>query len=463
MRKARLAKITLPEFGMPQEMPELSPEIHKERLARLRGAIASSGLDALAIYADREHCANISWLTGFDPRFEEALLIVGKAGDPVLLTGLENQGMGRAAPLPLDVRLYPPFGLMGQDRSATLPLADLLRDCGLRQGMRIGAAGWKYYGPLETSDPDGWLEIPSFIADTLRLIAGKSGSVRNAGALLMDAETGLRAVLEIDELARFEFAACHVSEAVKRVVRGTRPGMREFEAANLMQPIGLPLSCHQMFSSGPRAWNGLPSPTSRVISHGEAVTTAMGVVGALTCRNGWLVESAEELPAQIRDYPEKLVFPYFEAVADWLENVGIGVEGGGLYERVMARIGDPFFGVLLNPGHLIHVDEWMNSPIFKGSRQRLRSGMALQVDIIPATGGPYFTINMEDGIALLDEAGRAQFAERHPGAWQRVSARRAFMEENLGIRLRPEVLPFSNLASHLPPFWLSPSLAVTLR
>ncbi|MCU0791113.1 MAG: hypothetical protein MUE79_08695, partial [Nitratireductor sp.] len=164
-----------------------------------------------------------------------------------------------------------------------------------------------------------------------------------------------------------------------------------------------------------------------------------------------------------RDYLQKLVFPYFEAVAEWLESVGIGVAGGDLYERVMRRIGDPFFGVSLNPGHLIHIDEWMNSPIFKGSRQKLRSGMALQVDVIPATGGPYFTINMEDGIALLDEEGRAEFADRYPAAWARIEARRAFMEESLGIRLKPEVLPFSNLASHLPPFWLSPSWAVTLR
>ncbi len=463
MRKARLAEVKLPDFGMPDEMPELSPELYAHRLSRLRAAVASSGLDALVIYADREHCANMAWLTGFDPRFEEALLVLGKTGDPVLLTGLENQGMGKAAPLPLDVRLYPPFGLMGQDRSQTLPLADLLGDCGLRAGMAFGAAGWKYFGTLESPDPDRWLEIPSFIADTLRMIAGASGSVRNAGALLMDPENGLRAVIEIDELARFEFAACHVSEAVKRVVRGTKPGMREFDAARLMQPMGLPLSCHAMFSSGPRAWQGLPSPNSRIIERGDAVTTAMGVVGALTCRNGWLVESSDELPAEIRDYPEKLVFPYFEAVAEWLETVGIGVEGGDLHARVMKRIGDPFFGVTLNPGHLIHIDEWMNSPIAKGSRQRLRSGMALQVDVIPATGGPYFTSNMEDGIALLDGAGRAQFAERYPEAWKRIEARRAFMADSLGIHLKPEVLPFSNLASHLPPFWLSPAQAVVQR
>jgi hypothetical protein len=402
MRKAMLAEVKLPEFGVPDEMPELGPQIYASRLARLRAAMASAGLDALVIYADREHCANMAWLTGFDPRFEEAL----------------------------------------------------------SRGMRIGVAGWKYYGPLETGEPASWLEIPSFIADTLRAV---SPQVANAGALLMDPEHGLRATLEIDELARFEFAACHASEAVKRVVFGTRPGMREFEAARLMQPIGLPLSCHPMFSSGPRAWNGLPSPTSKVVERGEAVTTAFGATGALTCRNGWLVESAAELPETIRDYLQKLVFPYFEAVAEWLETVGIGVEGGELFERVMARIGDPFFGVTLNPGHLIHIDEWMHSPIAKGSRQKLKSGMALQIDIIPATGGPYFTINMEDGVALLNEAGRAEFARSYPQAWQRVQARRAFMRDSLGINLKPEVLPLSNLASFLPPFWLSPTQAVVLR
>jgi hypothetical protein len=329
--------------------------------------------------------------------------------------------------------------------------------------MSIGTAGWKYFGPLETATPAHWLEIPGFIADTLRDIAGGTERVFNAGAILMDAETGLRATTGIDELARFEFAACQVSEAVKRVVGGTRPGMREFEAARLMQPIGLPLSCHAMFSSGERAWQGLPSPSSRIIERGDAVTTAMGVTGALCCRNGWLVEDADELPDAIRDYAARLVFPYFVAVAEWLETVGIGVEGGELHARVMRHIGGPFFGVQLNPGHLIHIDEWMNSPIASGSTQRLRSGMALQVDIIPATGGPYFTSNVEDGIALLDERGRAEVAERHPQAWSRILMRRAFMADELGIELKPEVLPFSNLASFLSPFWLSPGRGVIMR
>jgi hypothetical protein len=90
----------------------------------------------------------------------------------------------------------------------------------------------------------------------------------------------------------------------------------------------------------------------------------------------------------------------------------------------------------------------------------LRSGMALQLDIIPATGTAYHTSNIEDGVALADEALRAELAARYPGMWQRIGTRRAFMADVLGITLKPEVLPLSNLAGYLPPLWLSPQLAM---
>jgi hypothetical protein len=37
------------------------------------------------------------------------------------------------------------------------------------------------------------------------------------------------------------------------------------------------------------------------------------------------------------------------------------------------------------------------------------------------------------------------------------------MQDILGIRLKPEVLPFSNIPAYLPPFWLSPRLALRVR
>jgi hypothetical protein len=85
------------------------------------------------------------------------------------------------------------------------------------------------------------------------------------------------------------------------------------------------------------------------------------------------------------------------------------------------------------------------------------------LDIIPATGGPYFTTNIEDGIALADGALRDEFAARYPGAWQRIQARRAFMTEVLGLTLHDDVLPLTNLAAYLPPFLLAADQAMTLR
>ena len=104
----------------------------------------------------------------------------------------------------------------------------------------------------------------------------------------------------------------------------------------------------------------------------------------------------------------------------------------------------------------------MNSPVFPDSTIELRSGMALQCDIIPATGTPYFTTNIEDGVALADESLRTAFARLYPDAWSRIQARRRFMADSLGIDLHPDVLPFSNLAAHLTPFLLRPDRAMTL-
>ena len=41
--------------------------------------------------------------------------------------------------------------------------------------------------------------------------------------------------------------------------------------------------------------------------------------------------------------------------------------------------------------------------------------------------------------------------------------RRAFMAEKLGITLKPEVLPFSNIPAWLPPFWLAPGKVMAMR
>jgi len=454
--KANLARVELPEFGMPETMPVLPTALYAARLGRLRERAEATRYDRLVIYADREHSANMAYLTGFDPRFEEAILIVGASGEPAVVVGNECYAMAGAAPLPLRRHLFQDFSLPSQPRDRSRPLAEILGEEGIARGARIGVVGWKTYGSSEKSD------APSFIVDELRRIAGPSGAVENATGLFIDAADGLRVTNEIEQLAYFEWAACQTSQGVRNLVHGLRPGLTELEAVRLLEWNGTPLSCHLMLTAGPRARYGLLSPSDRRIERGDPFTTAFGIWGALNCRAGFVAADARELPGGVSDYVKRLVAPYFEAVAEWYRALRVGVTGDVLHKVVQRRLGDPFFGVSLNPGHQLHLDEWVNSPIGPGSRIELRSGMALQVDIIPATGTEYFTTNIEDGVAIADEPLRRAFATGYPAAWQRIERRRRFMTDALGIELHPDVLPFSNIPAWLPPFLLEPGLAMTL-
>lgn len=464
--ESELTELDLPEFGMPTTEPNLDAETYRCRLNRLAERARENSYDTFVVYGDREHFANLTYLTGYDPRFEESLLVLditARDAPPTLIVGNEGEGYVDVSPIAdeLTIRRYGSFSLLGQARGEN-DLVDILRETGVRGGTTVGVAGWKYFTPAEVSNPEITVEIPSYIVDTLRELSGDPTRVRNATALLMDSEQGMRATSSIDQLARFEFAACHTSQAVRDVIFGVEPGMTEHEAVQLMDLSGLPLSCHLMLSSGPRAQMGLPSPSTRTIERGNPFTIAYGARGALNSRAGFLVADADELPAEINDYGERLVRPYFEAIAAWYERIGIGVAGHELYDTVHDRIGDSFFGVELNPGHLIHLDEWVDSPVYKGSTETLQSGMTIQMDVIPATDTPYFMTNAEDGVALADEPLRMTFADAYPEAWKRIQHRREFMREVLGIDLAPEVLPFSNIPAYLPPYLCSPERAMKI-
>ena len=105
------------------------------------------GLDRVLVYADREHSANISYLTGFDPRFEEALLVVGRDGEPAILVGNENWGTAGAAPLPMRRHLFQDFSLPSQPRDRSRPLARSWPTRASAPARASGSIGWKTYAP----------------------------------------------------------------------------------------------------------------------------------------------------------------------------------------------------------------------------------------------------------------------------------------------------------------------------
>lgn len=454
-----LTSISLPDFGLPVLEPALPRSLYQARIDRLRSAMVRLQLEAVVIYGDREHVANISWATGYDPRFEEALLVVTQDRRPTLFAGNEGYPYAEIAAGDFERVLWQQLSLMGQPRDKDKGLVSMLQQAGLRPGMAIGLAGWKGFEDESGRYDPNWFETPHYLVSTLKGF----GPVRNIADVLMNPVDGLRILNEADQIARFEYVATLSSQGIKNFVLGARPGASEYEACRNLGLNGFPLAVHVNMCSGPRAKYGLPSPSTRIMELGDPIVVGLGLMGALNCRAGFLARDESDLPAGIRDYVPKLVAPYFVSAVAWYEAIGIGVTGGEVYSSVMAHVGDPFFGIGLNPGHYIHLDEWVHSPMKKNSTIKLRSGMALQCDIIPATGTDYFMSNIEDGIALADHALRGALERSYPETWARISSRRDFMINVLGIKLKPEVLPLSNMAAWLPPFWLSPHMAMAMR
>src|SRR2546423_21144 len=129
--RVELAEIALPEFGLPLEEPTIPAATYEARIAAARQRASDGGYDVLMVYADREHFANLAYLTGFDPRFEEALLIVTPGRMPALLLGNECYGYARIAKVELRRILFQSFSLVAQPRDRSAPLDDILAGEGI--------------------------------------------------------------------------------------------------------------------------------------------------------------------------------------------------------------------------------------------------------------------------------------------------------------------------------------------
>ena len=75
--------------------------------------------------------------------------------------------------------------------------------------------------------------------------------------------------------------------------------------------------------------------------------------------------------------------PYWRAIATWYETLAVGIAGGEVFATITEGLAGETFASALNPGHLIHYEEWMDWPIRAGSDDPIASGMVLQSDIIP--------------------------------------------------------------------------------
>jgi Xaa-Pro aminopeptidase len=441
----RFREIEWPDFGALPEAPERAGAgQYLGRLAEFTERFARAGFSHAAVYADREHFANLAWLTGFDPRFEEALLVMRPGAKPLLLTGNECMGYLPVSPLHPEqwrVERWQPFSLPDQPRDASRGLAEILTDEGIGTGSRVAVVGWKSYGD------DSQFDLPCYLGDALRAAAGE---VRDfTGALIR-----LRESASPEDLAWFEWTGMLASEAMKRVLAAVREGATDYDMLQASRYNGVPLSIHMTLKTGGNRIS-LASARGERARVGDRWSCGIGYWGANCCRCGWVARSAEDAPAGVAEFALR----YFEAMAAWFGALRVGATGDELHRAIHDRLPAEVYRVFLNAGHLIHLEEWLSAPVFAGSDRRLHSGMVMQSDVIPSNPVLYST-RMEDGYALADASLRARLPS---GLLERAARRRAFMGETLGIELTEDVLPLSNLAGIMPLWMLHPRIVASAR
>ena len=457
-RPSALADVPAPKPDAAEPVA-LTDDTMALRLHRVLDAMNRDGLDTLAIWCDLEHGSNFEYLTGFLTRFEEGLLVLQASGEACLVLGNENTKMAAHARLPARMLHCPFFSLPNQPMQGEQPLPQLMRQAGIEPGKHIGVVGWKLFTSAGM-DNQRLFDLPAYVMDALRQAAG-DGEVVNATALMIGPE-GVRRTNNANEVAHYEYGSALASDCVIRTMEALAPGVNELALADLMNAQGQRCSVVTICATGPRYEQGNLYPRSRRLQVGDTVSMTCGYKGGLASRAGYAVSCAEELPCGAQDYLDRLVRPYFEAVTAWLETIRIGMTGGELYDLVDAVLLRSRYNWFLCPGHLTADEEWLCSPVYAGSAEPLRSGMLLQIDIIPSVPG-YGGVGCENGILLADDTLQQELQAQYPELWRRMCARRAWIRRHIGIRIPDEVLPLSSGVGYLRPYLMRKNSAMVCR
>ena len=462
-RNIELASVAAPSPDCTGQPVPLSDETIHERTEKVLAGMRARGLDQLVVYCDVEHAGNFNYLMGFFTRFEESLLLVNADGTMRVVLGNENLNKASKARIAIDsdhVTHAPVFSLPNQPDTVGKPLGDLLREAGVRPGARVGAVGWKLFSAARQNARD-CLDVPAFVADALHDVVGSEGAVVNAADVFIGSD-GARTTNNANELAHYEFGASLASDCVLDAMDAIAPGVSEMELGDRLVRYGQHTSVVTIAASGPRFIKANMFPTTTSVGVGDPIALTVGYSGGLSSRSGYAVACADELPEGSEDYLERIAVPYFNAYAQWLEAVHVGMRGGELFEEIERVLPRAEYGWSLCPGHLTAEEEWLCSPVYEGSGEVLRSGMLFQIDIIPSVAG-YVGVSAESTVALADAALRAELAEQYPELWSRVCSRRAYLREKLGINVNEDVLPMCGTVAYLRPYMLAKDKALVVR
>lgn len=440
LRKIGLGVVPRPISEAPVPI-ELTDQTMQERHRRVLTRMTEQGLDCLVIYADKEHGGNFEYLTGFIPRFEEALLVIQR-DKQYLLLGNENLKMAQYARIDAVAVHVPQFSLPNQPLVGFRTLEVIFQELGLTG--RVGVVGWKLFTVSEEC-----YDVPHYIVAAL---GGCSGAeLCNATGLFIDPETGVRIQNNANEIAHYEYGASLASFGMLHALEALDLGKSETEIGGLLNGQGQTTNVVTIAAFSQRFYHANLYPADKQLALGDTVSLTVGYRGGLTSRAGYAVSQEAELPDE--RYLDRVAAPYFATLLHWLSILQIGAQGSALYAEIERVFPAAEYGWQLNPGHLTAEEEWLSSPIFANSQAVLKNGMLLQADIIPSVSG-FAGAGAEDGLALADAELRADIQRNYPELWRRFERRRAYLKQWIGLSLSPEILPLSDTLGYYNPLLL---------
>lgn len=438
----------------------ISDAVMEKRCRKVMDRMEEAQMDSLIIYGDLEHGQNFAYLTGFLPRFEEALLVLNRDGHHAMMMGNENLNKVSCARIKAQAIHVPFFSLPNQPMDGECSLVECFQRAGLKTGSRIGIAGWKHF-TSRILDNRYLFDVPAYIVEAVRETAGTEGEVWNAADIFIG-NKGVRCTNTANELAHYEFGAALASDCILKAMDHLETGVKEIELGADLQALGQKNSVVTIAAAGKRFEKANLYPMDKEVATGDPVSLTVGYRGGLSSRCGYAAHGEQELPEQVRDYLEQVVRPYFYAMVTWLEEIYCGMSGGELYDRIEQVLPKKKYRWSLCPGHLTADEEWMSSPVYEASEEILESGMMLQTDIIPSVPG-YAGTSAESTIALADESLRMEIQKEEPELWERIENRRNYLEQVLGIRMHPDVLPMCSTVAYLRPFLLEKGKAMYVK
>ena len=301
---------------------------YDDRLARVRGAMATRGLDALVIGDP----ANINWLTGYDAWsfYTPQMMLVDMYDGPFWMGREMDAGAAKFTSYLTDAEIvtYPEPLVQRTDTHPSAFLAEWIRDHGLATA-HIGYESDVYYlspralSVLQAGLPDAIWHDADLLVNWVRLVKSDA------------------------EIKMMQSAAKIAEVAMQSAWDGARPGLRQ---CDLMADIvaaqirgtdefgGDMTAIHPLILAGEAAATAHPMWTDAVLEDGQTIAFELG-----GCRKRYNVGLARTIhigtpPQKLQD-TAKAVEEGMQAVMDNLQAGAITGDVHAAWQRVLDRYG----------------------------------------------------------------------------------------------------------------------------